>query len=95
MGWAERRWNCVLFITFVQFNPTPERCVRRMHPTAVFSDENAITIEDDFPGEERFVTIGSDALGRVLVVVYTYREDIIRIISARRATSGERKQYEE
>jgi len=61
---------------------------------AVFSDGNAITIEDDFPGEERFITMGMDSLGRILVVVYTYRENIIRIISARKATSGERKQYE-
>ncbi len=61
----------------------------------VFSDDNSITIEDDFPGEERFVTIGLDTLGRILVVVYNYRENTIRIISARKATSRERKQYEE
>ncbi len=61
----------------------------------VFSDDNSITIEDDFSGEERFVTIGLDTLGRILVVVYNYRENTIRIISARKATSRERKQYEE
>lgn len=34
-------------------------------------DETAITVEDDYPDEERFITIGIDALGRILVVVYT------------------------
>ena len=36
-------------------------------------DEQAITIRDDEGDEERFVTIGMDALGHVLVVVYTWR----------------------
>ena len=35
------------------------------------SDEMAITIREEHPGEERFVTLGMDALGRLLVVVYT------------------------
>jgi uncharacterized protein len=61
----------------------------------VFSDDNAITIEDELPGEERFVTIGMDSLGRILVVVYTYRESIIRVISARKATAREQQQYME
>jgi uncharacterized DUF497 family protein len=39
----------------------------------VFSDDTALTIEDDDPDEQRFVTIGIDAFGRVLVVVYTWR----------------------
>ncbi len=60
----------------------------------VFSDDFAITIEDDHPDEERFVTIGMDALGRILVVVYTWRGESIRIISAWRAINRERKQYE-
>lgn len=59
-------------------------------------DENGLTVPDENPDEERFVTIGTDALGRVLVVVYTYRgSSIIRIISARKAAPRERKQYEE
>jgi len=61
----------------------------------VFSDDYAVTIEDDDPGEQRFVTIGTDGLGRVLVVVYTWRGTRIRIMSARKATSRERKQYKE
>lgn len=62
---------------------------------SVFSDDLAITIPDDRFDEERFVTIGNDAFGRVLVVVYTLRDDEIRLISARKATRQERQQYEE
>ena len=62
----------------------------------VLFDEMAITIpDDDSEGEERFVTMGADALNRVLVVVYTWRWDDIRIISARKAVGKERRQYEE
>ncbi len=60
---------------------------------AVFSDDSAITIEDKRASEERFVTMGMDALGRVLVVAYTWREETIRIISARKATERERRSY--
>lgn len=62
---------------------------------AAFEDDSALTIEDEFPDEERFVTIAADAFGRVLVIVYTYRgEDNIRLVSARKATPRERRQYE-
>ena len=60
----------------------------------VLSDELAITIEDPRHSEQRFVTIGSDSLGRILVVVYTYRGNRIRLISAREATPTERGRYE-
>lgn len=59
-----------------------------------FNDDLAITIEDDDPDEERFVTIGMDVLGRILVVVYTWRGESIRLISARKATNSERREYE-
>jgi uncharacterized protein len=62
---------------------------------SVFSDDLAITTPDERFDEERFITIGLDALGRVLVVVYTWRGQIIRLISARPATRQERRQYEE
>ena len=61
----------------------------------VFSDEFAITIFDDRFEEERFVTVGVDIFNRILVVVYTMRDDEIRLISARKATLTERRQYEE
>jgi uncharacterized DUF497 family protein len=70
--------------------------IRFSDAETVLFDPMALTIEDqDVEGERRFVSIGSDALGQVLVVVYTYREDAIRLISARRATPTERKYYEE
>ena len=61
----------------------------------VFSDNLAITITDERFDEERFITIGIDAFSRVLVVVYTWRNDEIRLISAHKATRYELKQYEE
>ncbi len=60
----------------------------------VFSDDAALTIEDDDPHEQRFVTIGMDILGRLLVVVYTWRGQHTRVISARKATGRERRHYE-
>jgi uncharacterized DUF497 family protein len=44
--------------------------------------------------EERFVTLGTDALERLLVIAYTWRDDRIRLISTRKATRRERRQYE-
>ena len=61
---------------------------------SVFDDPTAVTIEDFRNGEQRYVTIGMDAFGRILVVVYTWREENIRIISARKAVRYEVKQYE-
>ena len=61
----------------------------------VFEDEMALTVDDDYPSEQRFITIGTDAFGRLLAVVYTFRGENIRIISAREATSRERRQYRE
>lgn len=62
----------------------------------VFFDPRALTREDRDHGEERFVTLGMDGFGRLLVVVYTYRdEDEIRVISARQAEPRERRAYEE
>ena len=69
--------------------------IRFADAVGVFEDENAITIEDDQQKEDRFITIGRDFLSRILVVVYTFRDVVIRIISARRATARERKMYEE
>jgi uncharacterized DUF497 family protein len=62
---------------------------------AVFADPLAIAERDDYPDEERFVRLGEDAFGRLLVVVYTWRDDVVRLISARRATRQERRQYED
>ncbi|MGD2013255.1 MAG: BrnT family toxin [Desulfobacterales bacterium] len=61
----------------------------------VFDDLNAVTIDDLDYEEQRFITIAMDAFGRILVVVYTWRGDNIRLISARKATKNERKKYED
>jgi uncharacterized protein len=62
---------------------------------AVFEDSAAITILDDYPQEERYITIGMDTLANIVVVVYTQRNDVIRIISARKATPSECRIYSE
>lgn len=60
----------------------------------VFNDEAALTIQDHDHNEERWVTMGTDAKGRILVVAYTYRDpNFVRIISARLASKNERRQY--
>ena len=59
-------------------------------------DERALTIEDTTSRfEERFISLCADPLGRVLVVVFSWRGEAIRLISARRATGREKRQYEE
>lgn len=62
---------------------------------SVFSDDLSLTASDERFAEERFITIGIDSLGRILVVVYTCRKNEIRLISARKATRKESTQYEE
>jgi len=62
----------------------------------VFENERALTLkEENVDGEQRYVTMGIDFVGRVLVVVYRYRGDTIRLISARRAVRRERRTYEQ
>lgn len=63
----------------------------------VFADRLAMTIldPDHSVEEERFIIIGESDQRRVLVVVYTVRKNAIRLISARKASRTERKQYEE
>ena len=61
----------------------------------VLFDPFAMTLKEHVvEAEQRFVTVGSDAVGRIIVTVYSYSADTIRLISARKATPKERKQYE-
>ncbi len=64
--------------------------------TTIFGDPDAITIFDTRHSvdEDRFIDIGLAASGRILIVVYTERDPRIRIISCRKATLAERRQYE-
>jgi uncharacterized DUF497 family protein len=45
--------------------------------------------------EHRYLIIGMSQEGRLLIVSYTERDDVVRLISAREVTSTERKAYEE
>ncbi|MBM3726430.1 MAG: BrnT family toxin [Acidobacteria bacterium] len=67
--------------------------VRFADAISALEDERAITVPDDTGEEQRWVTIGMDGLARVLTVVYTWRSDNIRVISARPATPREQRQY--
>ena len=61
----------------------------------VLFDPFALTLEEQVVAtEQRYVTVGSDAIGRTVAIVYAYSTDTIRLISARKATPTERKQYE-
>jgi uncharacterized protein len=61
----------------------------------VLNDPLGLTIEDTSSGgEPRWITIGTNASGEVLVVVWTERQDGERLISVRRATAKERRHYE-
>ena len=91
------------YIVFVQITWDPEKAdanaekhgISFEEAATVLLSETAIRFEDDYPDEERFISIGYSSQARVLMVVYCYRfEDEIRIISARRATKKEREQYE-
>ena len=62
----------------------------------VFRDENRIEIFDDEHSayEDRYITIGQiNGVAIVIMVVYTERENVIRLISARKATKQERSIY--
>ena len=64
--------------------------------STVFADPLSRTIPDPLHSgeEDRFVVLGQSGLQHTLVVVHTYRGEVIRIISARTATSRERRDYE-
>jgi uncharacterized DUF497 family protein len=85
----------------LEWDPRKAAANRRKHAidladaATVLHDEFAVTVLEDESDEERSVTIGMDALGRILAVVFTRRGHRIRLISARPATVGERRRYME
>ena len=90
---------CIITEGF-EFDPVKAKANLRKHGVSfshaeqAVRDPMAVTIEDpDVIGEQRFVSLGMDALGRVLVVVHTLREERTRVISARKASRGESEQY--
>ena len=64
---------------------------------SIFGDALALTFRDPdhSVGEIRYLTFGVSQNGNLLVLSHTYRNDLVRIISVRRATRAERKIYEE
>ena len=85
-----------------QFDPAKAKSNFKKHKVSfadaegVFYDSQAIHLEDpDAEQEERWVAVGMGSTGQVLVVVYTFRQDEIRLISVRRATRREVQDYEE
>ena len=66
--------------------------------STVFEDEKALFMADPMHSddEERFLILGLSARSRVLIVAHCYREDIeiIRIISARKASARQKQTYE-
>ncbi len=64
------------------------------HAEQALRDDLAMTMEDpDAIGELRFLTLGMDALGRLLVVCHTQRGERTRLISARKASPNEARNY--
>ena len=84
----------------IEFDPAKAKANLRKHRVSFAHAEQALldpmafTIEDPDSQEElRFVTLGTDGLGRLLVVVHTQREERTRLISARKASRGEADRY--
>jgi uncharacterized DUF497 family protein len=87
-----------------EWDPRKARTNARKHgvsfdeASTAFFDEEALVIEDPehSEDEDRFVLLGLSSAVRLLVVVHCFRgaDDVIRIISARRATPSEAGQYE-
>jgi len=86
-----------------EWDPRKDATNRRKHgvgfreATTVFGDPLAVTFPDadHSISEQRFLTIGASASGRLLVVAHTESNETIRIISARPVTYRERSFYEE
>lgn len=85
----------------IEYDPSKAQLNERKHgvsfdeATSVLFDPIGLSFEDiDSETEHRWVILGMSNKDRLLVVIYTLREDeIIRLISARKATRKEVKQY--
>lgn len=84
-----------------EWDPAKAKANLRKHQIAfadaalALEDPRALTMADpDVSGEQRFVSLGADPNGRVLVTVFTPRGRRTRIISSRKASRNERRTYE-
>jgi uncharacterized DUF497 family protein len=93
---------CIYLTLSYEWDPAKARAnfakygVRFADPVTVLEDDLALTMRDPSSDEEeRWITLGRNSLGRLIVVIYTWRRDNVRLISARPATAREKSQYEE
>lgn len=101
-GFLKARCQCI--ITIVRFEWDYEKAdsnerehkISFIEAATVFDDDLAIVLSDPDHsiGEFRLLILGESSQRRLLVVSYTERDDVIRIISARIPTRGERHEYE-
>lgn len=77
-------------------NPLNHEGVTFEEAKLVLLDPYALTREDtDVNGETRFVTLGMGAKQRILIVVWTLRDECVRLISAWKANQPQRRRYEQ
>ena len=89
----------------MEFEDDPAKAARNLKKHKVSFEEAASVFGDPMAymfadpdhsiGEERWLMFGLSHMGRILAVIYTYRSESYRLISARLATRHERKIYEE
>ena len=84
-----------------EFDPKKDAANLKKHGVSlsegdgVLNDPLALTVEDDAAeGEQRFVTIGANVFGSLMIVVHSPRGEGVRIISVRKADPKERRNYE-
>lgn len=89
----------------IDFEWDPNKAARNLQKHGVSFEEAVTVFRDDFSisvpdpdhslEEERFITVGLSSRNRLLMIAHTERGDSIRIISVRKLTPMERRQYEE
>jgi len=91
----------------IEFDPDPDPDKAAANPLnhegvtfdeakAVLLDPYALTREDsEANNEQRFITLGMGAKNRILIVVWTLRDETVRLISAWKANQPQRRHYEQ
>jgi uncharacterized DUF497 family protein len=84
----------------IEFDPAKNRLNQQKHGvsfeeagTALLDPRARVREDEDSVDEQRFVLLGMSRAARLLVVIHTLRGDAIRLISARKATKREEKDY--
>jgi len=99
---AEYAYSTYTVVVAIEFDPTKNAANLRKHGVSLAEGDGvlnvplALTIEDETTqGERRFATLGANVFGALMVVVWTQRDEVIRLISVREAEPKERRAYEE